>query len=167
MKLFYFDELLEVAQKEALRNVFLPEITAHEERIESAKLFLTFVKIERLKRRQGLPYKRDLIKQFNQMINDRYHIKRIINGAQALYKWRKQGNAYAVPYVRSNRTIFTVDGGYVTYVGEFSIVRGFSYYAPTSEEIAVMRDAYIAVNQRGPGYHDELFRRLNKIKKTA
>lgn len=139
-KLFYFDELTPAAQEQARINVMIPEFEAKAKNIEKAYW----------------QYRDNP----NKAINDPYHIKRLINGSQAIYKTRAMGDKYMLPYLRQNCTIFTECGAYVYYLFSFSIISGGERVALNAEQQREIRQPYIDVNERGPAYHDRLYREL-------
>jgi hypothetical protein len=142
-KLFYFDELTPAAQEQARINVMIPEFEAKAKNIEKA--------------RQAY---RD---NPNKAINDLHHIKRLINGSQAIYKARAMGDKYMLPYLRQNCTIFTECGAYVYYLGCITAIsEGASIEIWGPEESKTAIQAYIDVNARGPAYHSRLYRELAK-----
>lgn len=146
-QLKYYDELSPAAQTAARFNVMIPELEANTRRLATARQV----------------WRADIHKA----INDAHHVRRLMNGAQALYKARRMGNEYVIPYIRSNRTIFTECGAYVYYIKSFTVIKNGVEYPLTEEESAPLRDAYIAVNERGPDYHDRLHRELNAQKRKA
>lgn len=80
----YYDELTIEAQKEARRNVAASEAIANTRNIE--KTYWQYV---------ANP---------NRAINDPLHMRRLVDGQEASQKIRKMGDAYLIPFIRSNRT---------------------------------------------------------------
>lgn len=142
-KLFYYDELSPEAQEQAKINVMIPEFEAKSKNIGKAYW--------------------QYMDNPNKAINDPNHIKRLINGSQAIYKARAMGDKYLLPYLRQNCTIFTACGAYVYYLGRVSVVAGgVTTLICDPEESRIATRAYIDVNERGPTYHDRLYRELAK-----
>ena len=140
----YYDELTPAAQAEARRNVAASVQTYHGRNI--GKAFFNF---------QRDPHG---------AINDPHHIRRIINGGQAWEKIRKQGNDYLIRFIRDNKVIFTPCGAYVSYVRAFTMFIDGLEYIPTDKQQKTLRTPYIDVNERGPAFHDWLYRMHHKIK---
>lgn len=140
----YYDELTIEAQKEALRNVAASEAIANTRNIE--KTYWQYV---------ANP---------NRAINDPLHIRRLFNGQVASQKIRKMGDVYLIPFIRSNRIVFTDCGGYVYYLKHFVIIKGCREHIPTSDEQKLLRIPYIDINDRGPAYHAWLYGMHHKIK---
>lgn len=165
-KFFYYDELDQAAQQQAKINIMLPEIAAREESIAHWKMFISIAKTNEAKKRAGWKVKPDEV-TIHTLINNRLHHKRFVNGSQAYYKVKAQGDKYLIPYIRSNRTIFTDKGDYV-YLGSNSqieiISNGEVYHLNNNDEKQLARQAYIDVNARGPAYHDWLYRMHHRIK---
>lgn len=145
LSLKYYDELSPEAQRCARVNVMIPDEAAHAANIAEAKYFLTLAKLNRLKSKMGLSAQGATIHTF---INDPLHIRRIVNGARALYQARKHKDSYIAAYALSNRCIFTDCGSYVYYVKHFTVITDGREYIPTQEEQAALRDPYIEINQR-------------------
>ncbi|URC22772.1 hypothetical protein KASHIRA_01980 [Serratia phage vB_SmaM-Kashira] len=142
-KLFYFDELTPAAQEQARVNVMIPELEAKSKNIYKARA--------------------QYMESPNKAINDPHHIRRLINGSQAIYKARAMGDKYLLPYLRQNCTIFTECGAYVYYLGRVSVVAGgITTLICDPDQSRIATQAYIDVNERGPAYHDRLYRELAK-----
>lgn len=164
-KFYYYDELSGEAQKAARKNIVVPEVVAHRARIGNILHFVNRCKLARVKRNQeaATPGAGSI----HTLINDRNHIKRLINGSQALYKIRSQGDDYLIRYIRDNRTIFTAEGDYVYLDCEtcmIALVTNEMFYHLNAEQNQVARQPYIDVNQRGPAYHAWLYRMHHRIK---
>lgn len=162
-KFYYFDELSEAAQEAAKKNILIPELDAHWERLIALSYFVDRCKLARLKRKAG--HATPGSESIHTLINDRNHIKRLINGAQALYKIRAQGDRYLIPFIRANLTIFTVDGDYVyldCQTSSVALITNEKHFHLNQEYHQVARQPYIDVNERGPAYHDRLYRSLKK-----
>lgn len=165
-KFYYYDELSSEAQAAARKNIVIPEVAAHEEHIARLQFFVSRCKLARLKRKHG--HATPGSESIHELINDRNHIKRLINGSGALHKIRSQGDRYLLPYIRQNRTIFTVNGDYVFLDCEtcmIALVTNETFYHLNEEQNQVARQPYIEVNQRGPAYHDQLYKMHDKIKR--
>lgn len=142
-KLFYYDELSPEAQEQAKINVMIPEFEAKTKRIEEA--YQSF---------RANP---------NKAINDPKHIKRLINGSQAIYKARLMGDKYLLSYIRQNCTIFTECGAYVYYLGSVAVVSGgVTTLVCDPDKSKIATQAYTEVNRRGRAYHCRLYRELAK-----
>lgn len=144
-KFFYYDELDQAAQQQAKINVMIPEIEGHKGRLaEAAETWKT---------------------NKHKAINDPMHIKRLINGSTALRKVKQQGDDYLIPFIRQNLTIFTDKGDYVYYMGTVAIIsEGITYLICDPGPARLAKQAYIDVNDRGPTYHDWLYRMHHRIK---
>lgn len=162
---YYYDELTPAAQAAARKNVMVPEKAAHDEQIAGLAYWVSRCKLARLKRKAG--HATPGAESIHALINNPLHIRRIINGSAALYKARDLGDAYIIPYIRSNRTIFTIDGDYVFYdcqVKGIALITNENYFYLNQEQNAVAVPAYIDVNDRGPAFHDWLYRMHHRIK---
>lgn len=163
-KFFYYDELDQAAQQQAKINIMLPEIAAREESIAHWKMFISIAKTNEAKKRAGWKVKPDDV-TIHTLINNRLHHKRFVNGSQAYYKVKAQGDKYLIPYIRSNRAIFTDKGDYVYYMGTVAIIsEGITYLICDPGPARLAKQAYIDVNDRGPAYHDWLYRMHHRIK---
>lgn len=162
---YYYDELTPAAQAAARRNIMIPEQDAHDEKIAALSYFVSRCKLARLKRKAGHPTPG--AESIHTVINDRMHIRRIINGSAALYKARDQGESYIIPYIRSNRTIFTINGDYVyldCQTSMIAMITNGNHYHLNQEYHQIARQPYIDVNERGTAYHDWLYRMHHRIK---
>lgn len=166
-KFFYFDELSSEAKQQARINVMVPEETAREESFSWWRLALSMAKLNSLKQKRGLPLPKDAF-TIHTLINNRLHHKRLINGSQAYYKVKAQGDKYLLSYIRDNCTIFTDKGEYVFYDWDtMSIVivsQGDYYHLDSDEKKSLAKQSYIAINARGPAYHDSLYRMWHRVK---
>lgn len=144
INLKYYDELTPQAQAKARRNVTASEAIANSRDIEKAYW--------------------QYVASPNRAINDPLHIRRVFNGQTASIKIRKMGDAYLIPFIRSNRIVFTDCGGYVYYLKQFVIIKGCREYIPTSDEQKLLRNPYIDINDRGPVYHAWLYGMHHKVK---
>lgn len=142
----YYDELTPAAQAEARRNVSASVQAYHGRRI--GKAFFKFQSD-----RHGA-------------VNDPLHIRRIINGGESWRKIRKEGDAYLIPFIRSNRIIFTSCGAYVAQGvrGGFTMFTNGVEYLPTPLQQKTLKTPYIDANIRGPEFHDWLYRMHHRIK---
>ena len=140
----YYDELSIAAQLTARVNIIADLENHHRKRI--AQTIASF---------KNDPHK---------VINDTKHIQRLINGAKALYSVRHYGDDYLIRFIRDNRLIFTPGGSYITYSNGFMMIIGGKEYTPTTSQQKALRELYIAINERGPSYHDWLYRIHHKIK---
>lgn len=165
-KFYYYDELSREAQAAARKNIVVPEVAAHDENICRLQLFVSRCKLARLKRNHGKA--KPGHESIHELINDRDHIKRVINGSAALTKIRCEGDPYLIRFIRANKAIFTVSGDYVFLDCEtcmIALVTNESFYHLNHEQNQVARQPYIDVNERGPAYHDQLYRMHDKIKR--
>lgn len=139
-KFFYYDELSDVAKAQARINVLVPEYEAKSREIKKALA--------------------DWNKNKNKAINDPCHIKRLHNGTAALRKVKQFGDDYLLRFIRDNRTIFTDGGDYVYYIKECVevVTHGKRLKLDSDEVKQLARDAYCDVNDRGPAYHNNLYR---------
>lgn len=94
--MFYYDELSDQAKAAARANVVIPEVEALIRNVGNARN----------------AWKENI----HRAINDPYHVRRIYNGQMALYKIRHQGDAYLIPYIRQNCTIYLADGSMSTMI---------------------------------------------------
>lgn len=140
----YYDELTPDAQAEARRNVTASEAIANSRNI--SKAYVTY------------------IVNPNKAINDPLHIRHLFNCQAASQKIRKMGDVYLIPFIRSNRIVFTDCGGYVYYLKHFVIIKGCREYIPTSDEQKLLRIPYIDINDRGPTYYAWLYGMHHKVK---
>lgn len=162
---YYYDELTPTAQAAARKNIMIPEQDAHDEKIAALSYFVSRCRLARLKRKAG--HAKPGTESIHYLINDKMHIRRIINGSAALHKARKKGEAYIIPFIRSNRTIFTINGDYVYYDCQTKMIAMIideKHFHLNQEYNAVATPAYIDVNGRGPAYHDWLYRMHHRIK---
>lgn len=142
---FYYDELSDEAKAQARINVLVPEYEAKSRDIKKA--LSTWCE------------------NSNKAINDPYHIKRLINGSAALRKVKQFGDDYLIRYIRDNRTIFTDSGDYVYYMGTIAIISdGVTHLICDPDAARLAKQAYIDVNDRGPAYHNNLYRTWHRIK---
>ena len=140
----YYDELTPAAQAEARRNM-------------AASVALW-------RKRDINALRGDYLANIHKAINDPLHIRRFINGQSAHNKIRDLGDSYLIPYIRCNKVIFTECGAYVYYLERFMMVIGGREWLPTDQDQKALRGPYIAVNERGPAFHDWLYRMHHKIK---
>lgn len=140
----YYDELSITAQLAARVNIMADLQNHHRKRI--AQVIASF---------KNDPHK---------VINDTKHIQRLINGAKALYSVRHYGNDYLIRFIRDNRLIFTPRGSYIAYSNGFIMIIGGKEYIPTASQQKALRGLYIAINERGPSYHEWLYKMHHKIK---
>lgn len=140
----YYDELTPAAQAEARRNVAASVQIHHKRGIDKAYW--------------------QYIANPNKAINDPFHIRRIINGGEAWRKIRREGDGYLIRFIRSNKVIFTECGAYVYYLERFMMIIEGREWLPTDQDQKALRGPYIAVNERGPAFHDWLYRMHHKIK---
>ncbi len=150
VRMFYYDELSDQAKAAARANVVIPEVEALIRNVGNA--------------RQA--WKENI----HRAINDPYHVRRIYNGQMALYKIRHQGEAYLIPYIRQNCTIYLADGSYVYYdcnKKRIAIVNsGYHGLLPDDLQVAA-RDEYVRVNDRGPAYFRKLYSDIAKAKRSG
>lgn len=153
-KFFYFDELSSEAQQQARINVMIPVQAAREEKISRWKMFIAMAKTNQAKKLAGWQLKPDAV-TIHTLINNRLHHKRFINGSQAYYKVKKEGDNYLIPFIRSNRVCFTDKGDYVYYIKNCVeiISEGEIYYINSLYQKSLAEQAYIDINDRGPAYH--------------
>lgn len=165
-KFYYYDELSSEAKAAARKNIVIPEVAAHQEHIARLQFFVSRCKLARLKRKHG--HATPGAESIHELINDRNHIKRLINGSGALTKIRRQGDQYLIPFIRANKTIYTVNGDYVFLDCEtcmIALVTNETFYHLNEQQNQVARQPYVDVNKRGPAYHDQLYRMHDKIKR--
>lgn len=145
-RFFYYDELSSEAKEQARQNVLLPEYEERERNIKKAY--------------------REYLANPNEAINDPYHIRRLINGGEALRKVKQYGNDYLIRFIRSNHTIFTDKGDYVYYSsGCVEVITECNRLRLDNDEVKQLANkAYCEVNDRGPSYHDNLYRTWHRIK---
>lgn len=145
-KFFYYDELSEEAKAQARINVLVPEYEARSRDIKKALSAWC--------------------EDSNKAINDPYHIRKLFNGSEALRKVKQFGNDYLIRYIRDNRTIFTDNGDYVYYIKEcVEVVTQGKRLKLNSDEVKQLAiEAYCDVNDRGPNYHNNLYRTWHRIK---
>lgn len=143
---YYFDELSREAKEQARINVMIPEIEGHKNRLAIAA-----------ETWKANPHK---------AINDPMHIRRLINGSEALRKVKAQGDKYLLSYIRQNLTIFTDKGEYIYYITRHcEIVSQGKRFKLDSDDVKQLAiQAYIDVNDRGPAYHRELYRMWHRVK---
>lgn len=143
---FYYDELSDEAKAQARINVLVPEYEAKSRDIKKALSAWC--------------------ENSNKAINDPYHIRKLFNGSAALRKVKQFGNDYLIRYIRDNRTIFTDKGDYVYYIKEcVEVVTHSKRLKLDSDEVKQLAiTAYCDVNDRGPDYHNNLYRTWHRIK---
>lgn len=142
----YYDELTPAAQAEARRNM-------------AASVALW-------RKREINAMRGEYLANINRAINDPYHVRRFINGQSAHNKIRGLGDAYLIPYIRANKVIFTDCGAYVCYLERFTLIIGGREWLPTDQDQKTLTAPYIAVNQRGPDYHQWLYATHSRIKRN-
>lgn len=140
----YYDELSIAAQLAARINIIADLKNHHRRRIAQAIAIF-----------KNNPHK---------VINDTKHIQRLINGEKALYSVRHYGDDYLIKFIRDNRLIFTPRGSYIAYNNGFIMIIGGKEYIPTASQQKALRGLYIAINERGPSYHEWLYKMHHKIK---
>jgi hypothetical protein len=74
------------------------------------------------------------------------------------------GDKYLIPFIQQNRTIFTECGAYVYYLVDFGVVSGGKRVTLDAEQQKEIRQPYLDVNDRGPAYHDNLYREMRRNK---
>lgn len=145
-KFFYYDELSDEAKAQARINVLIPEYEARSREIKKALSAWC--------------------DNSNKAINDPDHIRKLFNGSAALIKVKQFGDDYLIRYIRDNRTIFTDQGDYVYYIKEcVEVITQSKRLKLDSDEVKQLaKDAYCEVNDRGPDYHNNLYRTWHRIK---
>lgn len=143
-ELKYYDELTPAAQVEARRNM-----------VASVALW---------RKREINALRGEYLANIHSAINDPCHVRRFINGQSAHNKIRDLGDSYLIPYIRANKVIFTDCGAYVYYLERFMMIIEGREWLPTDQDQKALRAPYIAVNQRGPDYHDRLYATHSRIK---
>lgn len=157
----YYDELTPEAQAQARMNILVPVKINLASLKAEAKYSVSVARLNRLRAAKGHPVQGVTI---NSLVNDPYHISQFFYSENVLRKVERLGDAYLLPYIRENRCIFTPCGAYVVYTGIFELIHDGKIYIPTPEEQKALREPYIVVNERGPAFHDWLYRMHHKIK---